>query len=259
MKIWNMESLRHIGNLPINSRFDVKKTRVDFSPNGSKIVILMNSFFNIEYVFLVWDINGHRWICKSLIHNFLSRGPWDRGRCDRSVAFSYDERVMVIRFDDAILLWDTESNCQIGETFIVKNRVKDDYAVSPDGTKKITYSFDNALLIWDIESQRQIGAPLEGHTQRVLAAGWSSNGRIIISDSYDSVRIWDVESRLQIGEPLEKIYCDEPLFYYSDSYRYDRTKYVFNRDGSKYIDALANGTLRIWDSININFQDSGTN
>ena len=55
-----------------------------------------------------------------------------------------------------------------------------------------------AIRVWDADSGEQLGA-LEGHTRRVNAMAFSSDGRRLVSGSQDkTVRIWDVPNRREL-------------------------------------------------------------
>ncbi|MBV0914192.1 trypsin-like peptidase domain-containing protein [Anianabacter salinae] len=66
-----------------------------------------------------------------------------------------------------------------------------DLAFAADGTL-FTTSYDKTARAWDTATGRQIGQ-FEGHTQFLLAAGISADGKTLITSSKDgTLRIWEV-------------------------------------------------------------------
>ncbi|KAE9392797.1 WD40 repeat-like protein [Gymnopus androsaceus JB14] len=61
---------------------------------------------------------------------------------------------------------------------------------------------DKTIRIWNAETGEQVVEPILGHTDRVTSVGFSSDGKRVVSGSYDkTIRIWNVETREQAMEP----------------------------------------------------------
>ena len=111
-----------------------------------------------------------------------------------SLAFSPDgQRILSGSHDDTARLW----NAKTGKTIkILRGHEAPIYAVafsSPDkkgGERLVTGSDDKTLRLWDKD-----GNPvkvLAGHTDKVLAAAFTPDGRYLLSGSWDkTIRLWD--------------------------------------------------------------------
>ena len=79
-------------------------------------------------------------------------------------------------------------------------------------------------------------AILRGHTDHVVSASFSPDGKYIVSASDDNtVRIWDAKTGQQVGNPL----VGHTSFVYSAS---------FSPDGRYIVSASTDNTVRIWDA-----------
>ncbi|KIN93865.1 hypothetical protein M404DRAFT_78983, partial [Pisolithus tinctorius Marx 270] len=77
---------------------------------------------------------------------------------------------------------------------------------------------------------------LEGHTGGLKSVGFSSDGKRIVSGSFDkTVRIWDTERGVQIGGPLE-------------GHIYGVSSVGFSSDGKRIVSGSYDKTVRIWDA-----------
>src|SRR5207248_767269 len=59
------------------------------------------------------------------------------------------------------------------------------------------------VRLWDMSTRQQIGRPLTGHTDAVVAAAFSPDGKSLATGSYDgTIRLWNVSTHRQIGRTL---------------------------------------------------------
>jgi len=83
-------------------------------------------------------------------------------------------------------------------------------------------------------SKAQFGLKLEGHTDRIQSAGFSPDGRRLVTASWDgSARIWQTEG----GEEIFTLAHDGPL-----------NSAVFTPDGRRVVTASQDATARVWDA-----------
>ncbi|KAF8601280.1 WD40 repeat-like protein [Ceratobasidium sp. AG-I] len=81
-----------------------------------------------------------------------------------------------------------------------------------------------------------VGEPLQGHTNPVLAAGYSYDGTRIVSSSADStIRIWDAYTGRMLGEPLQG---------HTNAVR----SVGYSHDGTRIVSGSEDKTIRTWDA-----------
>nr|VFJ73160.1 MAG: WD40 repeat [Candidatus Kentron sp. FW] len=112
----------------------------------------------------------------------------------QGLAFSPDgQRILSGSSDKTARLWDTKT----GKTIeILRGHRERIYAVafsSPDkkgGERLVTGSWDHTLRLWDGDGNSV--KVLAGHTDKVLAAAFTPDGRYLLSGSWDqTIRLWD--------------------------------------------------------------------
>jgi len=95
-------------------------------------------------------------------------------------------------------------------------------------------SRDKTARLWDAATGQPIGEPLKGHTDIVSSAGFSPDGKRILTASWDrTVRLWDPATGQQIGAPLDN---DAPV-----------AEARFSPNGARIVAASADKTARLWD------------
>lgn len=130
----------------------------------------------------LWDV-----VSGKLFHTLLAHsGPI------YSLAFDPQGTVLVTGSQDAtVKLWDVRS----GELLRTFDEVRSVLGVTfdPRGTSVVTANNDQTVKVWDSESGKLLRM-LEGHTTRVDAVAFSSDGRLLSSKSADQVRLWNCET-----------------------------------------------------------------
>jgi WD40 repeat protein len=107
-------------------------------------------------------------------------------------------------------------------------------AFSTNGPKRIvTASWDDKARIWDLDTGRQIA--LKGHTDDVIQAHFSPDGRRVVTASLDqTAAVWDAES----GKRLLRLRKHHG--YVTDA--------VFDATGERIATASWDGTAKIWNA-----------
>jgi WD40 repeat protein len=67
-------------------------------------------------------------------------------------------------------------------------------ACSPDGLKVVSGDLNGTVRIWDMDTGETLGKPLIYDKPPVQTVAFSSDSRLVISCSYDSVRVWDTQT-----------------------------------------------------------------
>lgn len=108
-------------------------------------------------------------------------------------------------------------------------------------SRMVTGSGDATARIWDCDTYTPFRT-LSGHTDWVLAVGWSPDGTMIATGSQDkTVRLWNPKTGEQIGAPYrghtDRItgLCWEPLHL------------VANDKSPRLASCSKDGTIRVWD------------
>ncbi len=123
------------------------------------------------------------------------------------VAFSPDGRKLVTTSSEIAYLWDANTGQQL--TILEGHKYVVYYAeFSPDGKYVVTASggirptgfpaiSDRSARLWDVETGQEL-AVLEYPEDLVIHAGFSPDGKHIVTTGVSSARLWDVETGQQV-------------------------------------------------------------
>jgi WD40 repeat protein len=75
-----------------------------------------------------------------------------------------------------------------------KQNLVESIIFSPDSSYAVAVFNDGTILVWDAQTAQQVASPLKfkGHNDLVKLATFPTDGRYIVSGSYDNaIRIWN--------------------------------------------------------------------
>jgi len=132
--------------------------------------------------------------------------------------------------DKTVRLWALDKSEPI-DTFSKHGANLWSVAPSRDGRRVVTASDDGTARVWDVGTK--VSLPLEGHTEPVHFAMFSSDGRHVVTASNDrTARIWDAHTGKQIavlGGHTGRVLTA-----------------VFSPDGPRVLTASEDETARLW-------------
>jgi WD40 repeat protein len=150
-----------------------------------------------------------------------------------SLAISPDGKLMAIADYDEILLWDLETQQQIGEPLSGHTGIIFSIDFSPDGLLLISGSSDETVRLWDLSTHTQFNETLDINLP-VECVAFSPNGSVLAICQNDNILLWDIPTWQQKGDLLNG---------HSDWIR----SIQFNPDGKKLVSGSSDGTVRLWD------------
>ncbi|CCA72692.1 related to WD40-repeat protein (notchless protein) [Serendipita indica DSM 11827] len=107
---------------------------------------------------------------------------------------------------------------------------------SPDGSRIVSSPGDSTIRLWNATTRQPLGKPLQGHEDRVRAAGFSPDGSRIVSGSDDiTIRVWDAETGQPLGDPLR-------------GHKGWVRAVQFSPDGSRIVSGSDDQTVRLWNA-----------
>jgi WD40 repeat protein len=184
----------------------------------------------------IWDADACREIA-----TLTGERPWKFG------AFSPDDRKVIARSQNSAVLWDPASGLPPAElmghdTHFPTNtlsRMLSDYGCdvafrAEDGAPlALSYSSkDSKIFLYD-GGPAGPPAALEGHTEGIRTARFSSDGQRVVSGSDDrTARVWDIRTRRTIAV----LPADHPVM-----------SACLGLNGRRAVTGCRNGTLRVWD------------
>ncbi|MBY0513884.1 MAG: protein kinase, partial [Gemmataceae bacterium] len=189
------------------------------SPDGSKVA----SFG--ERTVRVWDLSTGAELLALKGHNEAAYAVWsgDGGR------------LASIGGDDTVRVWDARTGTEVRAIRVLKPKEDNRVTLSPDGSNLATNTHrDPTVRVWDTRSGT-LQATLQGHTDSVVEAVWSPDGRRFTTASHDTtVRVWDAKTWAEVA-----VLRGHTGFVWSA---------VWSPDGARLATASEDGTARVWEA-----------
>jgi serine/threonine protein kinase/WD40 repeat protein len=204
--------------------FGVRVVDAWFSPDGR---YLAAHYEQDSRYFYVWDLSRRLAVVKESVGRYESRlcFSWDSQRVAferpngsiriyelpsgtprsilplngpaRELQFLPDGRHLAVAYGAVIQLREVPSGKKVA-AFTNPSAVTC-LAWRNDGKVFATGCIDNGIYVWDVEQPAQPLRCLKGHYGRVLSVGFSHNGDLLWSDSWDSTyRLWDPTTGQQL-------------------------------------------------------------
>ena len=255
IKVWDASNGQEISS--INTGYNGITNLVFFSPDGSRIIALIETYWIIVWDYKTMDILFSYSSSSNKIYY---------------ASFSPDGQYIIAAEDKSIKIWNTHT---WEETQTVTGHEKDVYCAmfSPDGQNIISSSEDTTIRIWDIHMSnnfksflaptsplinsdqslyaffakdfsvqvhnlhtRKTLSNLKGHHDRINCIAFSPNNKSIVTASDDcTIKIWDV----QTGHELKTL----------NGHQKEVKHAFYNNNGEYIISTSCDGTVKIWDVL----------
>jgi len=231
VRLWNADTGQPIG-APLRGNSIVLATA--FSPDGHRLAA-----GDRDGHLLVWNTDTQP-IAAPLTLTVTQSGGLS---AVNAVAFGPDgRRLATASVDGTVRIWNAENGQQLSETTVSgimppsnMNGRTGALAFSPDLHRLAAGSDDNTVRIWNANTGQPIGAPMNGHTQNVLAVAFSPDGHRLASGSEDNtVRVWDTDT----GQPLQTLTGGSGW----------KSSVAFSRDGRRLASSDWDNRVRVWDT-----------
>ncbi|HEX2620952.1 MAG TPA: protein kinase, partial [Phototrophicaceae bacterium] len=143
--------------------------------------------------------------------------------------------------DTTVRIW----NIATGETLQTMQGhtdTVDGVAFAPDGKTVLSGGWDSLIILWDAATGQEIRR-FTGHTGHVTAVDISPDNKLgISSDNSGNIILWDLATgqevrRMQIDFPADMADSDKEI-----------SDVRFNKDGTKALAGLLDGTIRLFDT-----------
>ena len=162
--------------------------------------------------------------------------------------FSPDGKILALRNKDGITLWDAKSLQPLTTPINEHFREVTALALSKDGKVMASASCaehdgDNnckksEIVLWDAQTGKPLGDALTGHKNYVYSVGFSPDGKILASGSFDNtIILWDISipsNPFKIAILIEHTGFVESV--------------AFSPDGKMLASASNDQTVRLWDA-----------
>jgi hypothetical protein len=141
-----------------------------------------------------WEWGRLKYLCEQSVRNYDAGAP-----VDAVALFPGDRRFAAGSWDGQVRIWDLKSG-QLERTIPYGGLYVHGVAVSPGGELVAAVGNDPAgyIKIWNVETG-ELKQSIVGHTDSVLSAVFSRDGKRLLTSSYDkTARLWDVASGRQV-------------------------------------------------------------
>ena len=148
------------------------------------------------------------------------------------IAFNRDgTRLASASIDHTLRLWDVAASQPLAS-----QQSGSPMALSPDGRRIAFASTGVENLVWLVEAKtnRPLGPPRPGHTDAVVSAMFSPDGRLLVTGSYErTALVWDAAT----GEPIKVLATDDAV-----------SSVAFSHDGHRIVTGYYwLHSVQVWD------------
>jgi WD40 repeat protein len=204
-----------------------------FSPDGQRLVVQYNSFFDQEDKTRVINAMTGQEVAQ-LKGRLTWQYPWLLHEAETRFFSADGQRIVTASRDGIARIW------TIKDGSLVTSLKGHQYSLTSatyasDGSQIVSGSIDGSVRVWTDESSSVIRT-FRGHTGPVTSVSVSADGKQLVSASVDrTARIWDVDSGKLIrilGGHTDVIHAVS-----------------FSPDARNILTASADKTARIWDAL----------
>uniref|UniRef100_UPI003F49A9DD WD40 repeat domain-containing protein n=1 Tax=Amycolatopsis sp. CA-096443 TaxID=3239919 RepID=UPI003F49A9DD len=250
MRLWDVASRRQFGAPIAVQGLGYKGiSKVVFSPDGRTLAIICD-----DGSLRLWDVAGNRQIGAPLTATI---GYLQSDVYFGCVAFSPDQHTLTAAgagdgYGGVISRWDVASRVRTDEAPPSYQGV-DCTSISSDGRTLVASTRldtntgpteQNALQLFDPANANPVGNPLTGHTDKVISAAFSADGRTVATGSKDqTARLWDAATGKQIGSPMDCHHTEGDT-----SYPGDVTSVAVSPDSHTVATGSQDGVIRLWNA-----------
>ncbi len=184
-------------------------------------------------VFRNWEWGRLKYLCGQSVRNYDALAP-----VDAVALFPGDRRFVSGGWDGQVRIWDLASG-RLERTIPYGGLYVHGVAVSPDGQSVAAVGNDSAayVKIWNAGTG-QLKQSFTGHTDSVLSAVFSRDGKQLLTSSYDkTARLWDVATGRQV-----QIFRGHTWWVWSAAFAPDENRIVTaSQDGKAIVWRVATG------------------
>jgi WD40 repeat protein/class 3 adenylate cyclase len=231
VRIWSTEGGEVIKQLKSGDWAD----DVEFSPDGTRILVSSRSFFELGWLSRLWDVASGTEIAAFRGHKSDTH----------SGAFSHDGRLIAtVSVDGSARLWngvsgelrdilgDESGGLKLSD--VTPDPLSQDVnsAFSPDDDLLVTTGIDGTVRIWNVGDGSEF-AIVHGHGDLVEHLAFSPDGNRLLTASHDGTgRLWDIDGVLTTA----LFHKSPPIFS------------VFSPDGMRIVTGGGDGVAHVWDA-----------
>jgi WD40 repeat protein len=181
----------------------------------------------------LWDISNHQWLEEPLTNSTRSK----KRVSIHSLAFTPDDRWLIVGFSGYIQLWDTSTWQKVKSEFLAhQSSVRSD--LSPDGKFLVTGGGDSIVKIWDMKVIDSTEKPSEriqfvGHAGSIQSIAFSPTSTEFATTGDDrKLKLWDLTGQGIVSIETDQLDIVESV--------------AFTADGTHLATASKDGSMKLW-------------